>query len=314
MSKFLSQIVLNRNFILVLAVLLGMLKGEFAIYIKDYTFYILAVVMTFSMTGIGTRSLFPLQRNIAPMLLGTFLNYFVFGAVIISAAYLLMPSEQLFYGFVVIASTPPGVAVIPFSNILGGDVKYSIVGVLGAFISSVFLAPAIVGYFAQVEGEGINSFQLFLNMIKLVVLPLLVSRLLLWKKIEPTVVKLRGNIVDWGFAFIIFTAVGMNRQVFFSNFEVLLLTSLVLFIGTFGLGSLYEIFVRKAGIPEDVGMTQNLLLTIKSSGFAVVTSLSLFSTEAAVPSAVMAVFVLIYLLYLSFRTEYRNYKLKSQSI
>ncbi|MFA8437215.1 MAG: bile acid:sodium symporter family protein [Marinifilaceae bacterium] len=314
MAKALTQFILNRNFILVLAVFLGMWKGDYAAFIKDYTFYILAIVMTFSMTGIQTHSLFPLQRNIKPMLVGTFLNYIVFGVVIIAVAYWLMPSEKLFIGFVVIAATPPGVAVIPFSHILGGDVKYSIIGVLGAFIASVFLAPAIVGFFAQVEGEGINSFQLFVNMVKLVVLPLLFSRVLLWKPIQAGIVKVRGSVVDWGFAIIIFTAVGVNRQVFFSNFEVLLLSSVVLFIGTFGIGSLYELFVRKMGVREDVGTTQNLLLTIKSSGFSVVTALSLFGTEAAIPSAVMALFVLMYLLFLSFRKEYRNYKLKKQTI
>lgn len=302
MGSFVKAIVLNRNFILILAVLLGLSFGEWASVFQSYTFYILAIVMTFSTTGISTRAMFPLQQMIKPILMGSFLNYVVFGAVIIPLSYWLMPTPELFLGFVVIASTPPGVAVIPFSHILDGDLKYSIVGVLGAFLASIFLAPFIVSTFAKMEG-GIDPLHLFVSMIKLILIPLLISRLLLWNPIKPTVEKIRGKIVDWGFAFIVFTAVGLNRQVFFSNFDILLLVSFVLFIGTFGLGWVYDKFCKALKISKPVAVTQNLLVTIKSSGFAVVTALSLFGKEAAIPSAVMAVFVLMYLLYLSIRKE-----------
>ena len=307
MKQLATKIILNRNFILVLAVILGLLIGQWATLLKEYTFYILAVVMTFSTTGISTKAMFPLKEMVKPMLVGSFLNYIVFGAVIISLSHWLMPTPELFLGFVVIASTPPGVAVIPFSHILDGDLKYSIVGVLGAFIASIFLAPFIVGVFAKIDG-GIDPMQLFFAMIQLVLVPLIISRFLLWKPIKPTIEKTRGKIVDWGFALLIYTAVGLNRQVFFSNFEVLLLVSLVLFLGIFGLGWFYEMFSRKVGIPAPIAMTQNLLVTVKSSGFAVVTALTLFGTEAAIPSAVMAVFVLMYLLYLSIRKEFNDTK------
>ncbi|BAX81116.1 bile acid:sodium symporter family protein [Labilibaculum antarcticum] len=307
MTQIARKIILNRNFILVLAVVLGLLIGDWANLLKEYTFYILAIVMTFSTTGISTRALFPLKQMILPMLMGSFLNYVVFGAVIISLSYWLMPTPELFLGFVVIASTPPGVAVIPFSHILDGDLKYAIVGTLGAFISSLFFAPLIVGLFSNIDG-GINPLDLFITMVQLVLVPLLISRLLLWQPIKPTVEKFRGKIVDWGFALIIFTAVGLNRQVFFSNFDILLLVSLVLFLGIFGLGWIYELLSRKLGVKAPVAMTQNLLVTIKSSGFAVVTALTLFGEEAAIPSAVMAIFVLAYLLYLSVRKEIRDSK------
>jgi len=305
MKQLAVKIILNRNFILVLAVMLGLLIGQHASLFKNYTFYVLAVVMTFSTTGISTKAMFPLKEMIKPMIIGSLLNYVVFGAVIIGLSYWLMPTPELFLGFVVIASTPPGVAVIPFSHILEGDLKYAIVGTLGAFLSSIFFAPLIVGLFSNIDG-GIDPMQLFIAMVQLVLVPLLISRLLLWKPIKPTVEKVRGRIVDWGFALIIFTAVGLNRQVFFSNFEVLLLVSLVLILGTFGLGLVFEQFCRKIGAKAPVAITQNLLVTIKSSGFAVVTALTLFGEEAAIPSAVLAVVVLAYLLFLSIRKEFKD--------
>ncbi len=136
--------------------------------------------------------------------------------------------------------------------------------------------------------------------------PIIASRFLLYKPVFKYVTKIRGKAVDWGFAIIIFTAVGMNRDVFFSDPTILMLSSIVLLSATFGIGSLFEFFSKKAGIKYERNITQVLLLTIKSSGFSVVTAMTLFGKEAAIPSAILAVIVLLYLLYLSIRLEFKK--------
>lgn len=302
--NFIIKLILNRNFILVFAVIMGMILGDFASYIKSYTIYVLAITMVFSTTGIDSKALLPLKKLVKPMLVGTVLNYFVFGTVVLILAWFLMPSKELFMGFVVIVAAPPGVAVIPFTGILKGDIEYSILGVFGAFLASIIIAPALIGLFSK--GANISSWSLLVLMIKLVLVPMIFSRFLLYKPVFKYVKKIRGKVVDWGFAIIIFTAVGMNRDVFFSNPVILILVSSVLLLATFGLGTLYEIIAEKRGNTYERSITQVLLLTIKSSGFSVVTALTLFGKEAAIPSAVLAVIVLLYLLYLSIRLEIKN--------
>src|SRR6056297_1055856 len=302
--KILYNIFLNRNFILVFAVIMGMVLGDYAVFFKDYTIYVLAITMIFSTTGIDSKALLPLKKLIKPMLVGTVLNYFVFGIVVLVLAWLLMPTKELFMGFVVIVAAPPGVAVIPFAGILKGDIEYSIIGVFGAFLASIAIAPAIIELFAK--NADVSSWSLFMLMIKLVLVPLILSRLLLFKPVFKYVAKIRGKVVDWGFAIIIFTAVGMNRDVFFSNPVVLLLSTIVLLAATFGIGTIFELFSKKMGIKPGRSITQVLLLTIKSSGFSVVTALTLFGKEAAIPSAILAVIVLLYLLFLSIRMEIKK--------
>jgi len=302
--KLLYNIFLNRNFILVFAVIMGMVFGDYAVYFKDYTIYVLALTMIFSTTGIDSKALLPVKKLFKPMLVGTLLNYLIFGIVVLILAWLLMPTNELFMGFVVIVAAPPGVAVIPFAGILKGDIEYSILGVFGAFLASIAIAPAIIELFAR--NADVSSWSLFMLMIKLVLVPLILSRLLLIKPIFKYVAKIRGKVVDWGFAIIIFTAVGMNRDVFFSNPVVLLLSTIVLLAATFGIGTIYELFSKKMGIKPGRSITQVLLLTIKSSGFSVVTALTLFGKEAAIPSAILAVIVLLYLLFLSIRMEIKK--------
>lgn len=301
---FLINLIKNRNFILILAVVLGLSIGDFANYIKDYTIYILALVMTFSMTNIRTQSLYPPSKLLKPMLMGAMLNYLIYALVTIVLAYWLIDDKELFYGFVVIATTTPGVAVIPFSNILNGDVEYAVKGVLGAFLCAIFLTPFAVGWLTG--NNGISSVTLFILMIKTIVIPLILSRFLLHAKLLSTVNLIRGKIVDWGFASLIFIAIGVNRAVFFQETTILFSIALVLFISHFILGISYEFIAAKWLKNRAYLISQNLLITIKSSGFAVVTALTLFGKKAAIPTAVLPIFVLLYLLFLSFRNDYRH--------
>jgi bile acid:Na+ symporter, BASS family len=299
--NFIKSIILNRNSILVFAVLSGLIFGNYASLIKDYNIYILGVTMIFSMTGLNLSIIKSFNQVAKPFLMGIILNYLVFGLVLLPLAWFLMPTKELFYGFVVIVAAPPGVAIIPFSYILRGRIEYAIIAVTGAFVASIFVAPFLVNTFAK--SEGIKPYDLFITMVQLVVIPLIVAQFLRIKRISPAVQLIRGKVVDWGFALLIFVAVGVNRQVFFSNPSILFLVATTIAVSTFGLGTLFNMVAKKFKVPSDLIISQNMLTTIKSSGFSVFTALTLFGQEAAIPSAVLAVMVLLYLIYLSLRNS-----------
>ncbi len=282
-----------------MAVLLGLIIGDFAIHLKKYTTYILALVMTFSMTNIRTQSLYPFNKLLLPMLKGALLNYILYAVIMLTSARLLISDEELFYGFVIIATTAPGVAIIPFSSILKGDIEYSIKGVLGAFFLTIILTPFVVGFLTG--NNEISSSKLFVLMIKTIIIPLVLSRILLIGKIRDQIEKVRGKVVDWGFATLIFIAIGVNRAVFFHQSNMLIGIAVVLLISHFVTGILHEYLFNRISKDKAILTSDNLLLTIKSSGFAVVSALELFGQKAAIPTAVLPIFVLLYLLYLSFR-------------
>lgn len=302
MSRFL-KLLSNRNSILILSVILGLTIGDCAHYIKGSTIFILALVMTFSTTGIDIRSVFPLKNSLRIMLSAITLNYLIGTAVIMILSLLFIKDTSLLYGMVVIGASPPGIAVIPFSLILKGDLTFSIIGTLGAYLSAAIIAPLIILIFTS---GSIGAFPIFLMMVKIILIPILLSRLLRIKRVYPLVVKIRGRAVDIGFAFIIFIAVGLNRHVFFSDMNSLLLISTILLFSTFGLGFFFMRFFGGYFGNRKENISQMLLLTIKSSGFTAATSLSLFGERAAIPSAIMSVVILVYLLFLSIRNDAKS--------
>lgn len=294
----------NRNTILVVAIILGLVINDLSFVLKDYNIYILAIVMVFSTSGISTSGLLPVSHALKIMGTSVMLGYFIFSSVLLFFSWLLVNDNYLFYGLVVIAASPPGVAVIPFTHYLRGNMNYTMIGTLGAYLASIFMAPLIITIFSG--SDALKPSQIALIMVKIIILPFLISRVLRTKKVYPLVEKIRGRIVDIGFAIIIYIAVGINRQVFFNNFDVLAIISLLFFVSMFLLGALYNFFAHKLHINPSVRVSQNLLLTVKSSGFTASVSLAIFGKEAAVPSAIMAVLVLVYLIYLSLRNQLKQ--------
>lgn len=300
--QWLVSILKNRNTLLVAAIVLGLTFGDYAHFIKHLTFYLLAIVLSFSTTGIVFSELSSKRQIASYMSTGFLLNYLLFGTVLLVVAYYLSASTEIFYGFVVIVATPPGVAIIPFSYMLKGDINKATLGTLGGFLASVVLAPFIIKYFTG--NDSMRILPLFLNMVFIILIPMMLSRILLLKAIKPFTLKARGKIVNFGFAIIIFTAIGVNRDILLSDFKTILNIALIFFIAMFILGQAYDLLLKKLKVDKPTRISQNLLITLKSSGFSVVTALELFDGTAVIPSALMSIFVLAYLLFLSFKAHF----------
>lgn len=300
MLRMAAKIIRNRNTILVMAVIAGLLGGKAAAPLKDYTIWVLALVMLVSTTGISVKSLVPFRHTLGIFGLGILFNYIIFSSVALLLGWLLFPANAYFMGIVVIAFSPPGIAVIPFSQILYGNTNYTILATLGSYLAAVLILPWIFDLFPAETTLDRTHILYFLT--KIIIIPLILSRLLLLKPIRPVVEKIRGRVTDLGFAFIIFVAVGLNRHVFFDISEVLIKTIIILVVLTFGLGAAYAWLNKQFRWTDNrTEVSHKLLLTIKSSGFTATTALALFGQKAAVPSAVMAVMVLVYLIYLGLK-------------
>lgn len=295
--KYLLKFIQNRNVILLSALFFAFLIPRGGRYLTDYTIYILALVMSFSMTGINFKMLADLKSVGKITLESVLLNYIIHGTIVISLAY-FFADKASFYGFVVIAATPPGVAIIPFTHTFKGNLDYSFKGILGTYLLAIIITPLIISIFA--EDANLNSTVLLVLILKIIVIPLIISRLLLIKQIFPTVEKIRGKVVDLGFALIIYTAIALNRDLILSQFDSVIVSSVILFISIFISGLIFIILSRRSN-DKKTAISRNLMLTIKGSGFAIATTLILFDKSSAIPASVMSIFVLLYLISLNIR-------------
>ncbi len=300
MSKFFS----NRNVILISALIFGFLIPSGGKYISAFIIYILALVMSFSTTGVQLKMLKEIKSVVKITLISIFLNYIVLGGIILILAY-FFTDKQTFYGFIVIAASPPGVAIIPFTYSFKGDLNYSFKGFLGTYLFSIILTPLIIWIFARDTEIDINH--LLLLILQIIVIPMILSRILLLKKLIGTVAKLRGKVVDWGFAIILYTAVALNKELILGNVNLVISSFLILFAGMFVSGSVF-LYLNRNNKNRPKVISENLMLTIKSSGFAVTTILALFDRSSAIPAVVLSIMVLLYIITLNIQLHIKSRK------
>ncbi len=292
----LKNLLRNRNSLLVLSLILGLLWGDGAEWIKGVILPILMILMTVSTLGI-TGSTFSSPRSLwTPALVGVGMNYAVLTTFIIALNALLVHDSDLRLGFVIIAVVPPAVAVIPFTLFLGGNQQYSLLGMIGAYLAALVITPFLALAFI---GPGFISLsKLILIIIELILAPLVLSRILVRLGLDSRLESVRGPITNWGFFLVSYAIVGLNRETLLSHPLSLLEVALIAIASTFFLGWIIESAGKMFSVEPKTSISLVLLGTLKNYGLAGGMALALFSEKTSVPAAVSSVFMVVYIIWL----------------
>ncbi|MBP1700829.1 MAG: hypothetical protein H6Q41_6017 [Deltaproteobacteria bacterium] len=204
------NLVRNRNFILISALVIGLLWGKGARWTEPMTLPALAIVMTFSTMGVPESIFRSLRGLLRPMMIGIVMNYFILGIVLLLLNTVLIYDEALRLGFILIAAVPPAVAVIPFTYFLRGDETLSLIGTAGAYLGALIIMP--LGAFLFFGPGFIDPMKLVVIMLELILLPLIASRLLFKIGMASRLDSIKGPITNWSFFLLTYTIVGLNRE------------------------------------------------------------------------------------------------------
>jgi BASS family bile acid:Na+ symporter len=291
----------KREFILISALLLGIVFGDAARFTKQLTLPALALAMTVSVSRVSSSAFLPLQKTMRSTLLAVFFNYLVLSPVILLMGWWLMPESALWIGFVTVSAAPPGVGIIPFTYLLEGDINLSVIGTIGAYLAALIIAPLMT---LLLLGEALlQPTKLVVIILELILVPLILSRVLLVKGIARYSEKWGGTVINWSFFLVIFTVVGLNREVFLGQPTVLVLSAVVASISTFGLGYLIELALKALAVDRPTRMSLILMGTVKNSGLAAAVALALFGERASVPGALVASVTVLFLICLGARPK-----------
>ena len=293
------KILKNRNFIFILAFALGFLIGDSAgTWIKYLAIPAIAIVMVASLIQFPFENFLNFKSLIKPALYSILVFYFIFGAVVLLLAKLLIRDNQLWIGFVLLACAPPGVAVPPFTKILGGDEKFSIIGMVSTYIAIMAIFPLAGIIF--IGSNFVQPLKLIILFVEVIIGPMIVSQILIRFKWDKYITRHRGTIVNWGLFVIIFVVIALNRNLFFKDLKVLGIISLISLISILGLWLLLNLILKKLKFKSSIRKSLVLFGTVKNGPFAATMALRLFSEKASVPGAIFSIFLIIYLIILSF--------------
>lgn len=297
----LKSLLRNRNWIFLLALASGLLAPYAAPMTRHLVLPALALAMAISMMEIESDVFRRPRALIFPALLGIIMNYIVLGNIIIGLSALLIRDETIWIGFVLLAASPPAVAVIPFSAFLRGNGALSLIGTAGAYLGALAIIPLIaLGLLSSVT---FDSFKLLMITMELILLPLAVSRFLIRKGWEERIEPHRGAITNWSFFVVLYTLIALNRNLI-RHATALLPVAAISLLSMFVLGFLIDWVSGLFHIPKETRTSLVLLGTLKNQGLSGGLALTLFSQEAALPSAVSTIVMIGYIIWLDFKKRW----------
>jgi BASS family bile acid:Na+ symporter len=299
MIRFLN----NRNFIFLLAIGFGLALPQPAVWTKLMMMPALALVMTLATINVSNDYFLKPRAIVIPSLFGVLMTYVILGGVILAAAALLVNDQNLWIGFVLIAAVPPAVAVIPFTAILEGNVSYALSGTVASYLAALAIMPLMFWIFI---GTGFaDPYKLIRIMLLLIVLPLVLSRIILYFNWQDRIAPVRGLLTDWGFFIVLYSMIGVNRNLIFSQPLLIVPIAMVVLAATFILGFVIEKVGVLAKVDKKNMISLVLLGTLKNQGIAGGLAIALFEKEAALPSAVYSIFMILYIMWLDLRRRWQ---------
>ncbi|MEQ8182168.1 MAG: hypothetical protein ABRQ29_10670, partial [Smithellaceae bacterium] len=260
------KLLANRNFIFLLAITLGLLLPQPAEWLKVLIMPALALVMTLATINVPNNYFLNPRSILKPSLAGLFMSYVVLsGALLILSAWLIN-DKNLWIGFVLIAAVPPAVAVIPFTAILDGNVSYTLSGTVASYIAALLIMPLFFWLFMGAAFE--DPYKLLKIMLLLIVLPLLLSRGILYFNWQDRLFPVRGLLTDWGFFIVLYSMIGVNRNLIFSNPLAVAPIAGIVIGTTFLLGWLIQIICGLCRVDKKNVISLVLQGTMKNQGIA----------------------------------------------
>jgi len=275
----------------------GFATGGFPAYSREISQVALILGMTFSLTEISIGGISP-RTELRPFLIALAMSYVVLSGLILSFVF-VSPDPQIRNGWVLMASVPPAIAVVPITSILKGDTRRSLISLALLYVLGLGLVPAITVLFTN---QAVPLQELVLQTILLIGVPLVASRFL---RRWPRVVDFRGSAVSISFFFLVVAIAGSTRAPLLAHPELIAILAVLSFARTFLLGGVVFVLTRALEVPWAERVAVTAFSSFKNLGLTVVLAYALFGAVATLPSIVSLVFEILWLaaLPLLFRTR-----------
>lgn len=289
----------NRNFIFILSITFGLVLPQAAEWTKTLMMPALALVMTLATINVPNDYFLKPRAILKPSLAGILMTYVILSGAILLVSALLIDDKNPWIGFVLIAAVPPAVAVIPFTAILEGNVSSTLSGTVASYLTALLIMPLMFWIFIGVDFD--DPYKLVRIMLLLIIIPLVLSRVILYFNWQDRIAPVRGLLTDWGFFIVLYSIIGVNRDLIFNRPLSIVPVAGVVFFTTFVLGWAIQKTCLLFNVDKKNIISLVLQGTLKNQGIAGGLAIALFEKEAALPSAIYSIFMILYIMWLDWR-------------
>ncbi len=256
---------------------------------------ILILIMTLSFTETDFSAFKNLKKSRDPFLAGILINYCLIFFMFLFLGRLFKIEGELWAGLVLTAATPPGLAIMPFASVVGGNMFFATAATLSAFIATLLFTPGLTAFF--IGSNAISYLSLLRMLFYLIIIPLILGLILQKIYLKDFAKKIHGGAVNIGFGVIFAVIFGINRNFLFGQPVYIVKLLLISFIVVFGLAFMARFILRFLDYSVKVKKSIVLVATIKNSIFGATAGLSLLGPQGAIPGTVVTFVTLVYLMF-----------------
>ena len=296
-----KKLLRNRNFILFLAAMFGLVLPQASRWTADLTLPALAVIMSLATMGVSGNVLRSPRSLMVPAIFGILMSYVVLAGFILGIGAIIIHEENLWKGIIILAVVPPAVAIIPFTEFLNGNSTYSLIGTTAGYLGALIIMPLV--FFKLLWSNSFDLGRVPIITALLIIVPFVISRILVRKKIAGKIEPIKGTIINWSFFVVFYSIVGLNQDIFVRQPLSLVPVAAIAIASTFLLGLIIDSVGRLFRIDSKILTSLVLLGTLKNYGLAGGLALALFSKQTALPATVSAIFMFIYIVWLGFKVR-----------
>jgi BASS family bile acid:Na+ symporter len=271
---------------------IGFVTGGFPGYSKEISQLALGLGMTFAMTEISFVGISP-RAEFRRFLVSLGMTYVALGGLLFIFAF-LSSDPGIHDGWILMASVPPAIAVVPITAYLQGDTRRTVISLALLYVIGLFVVPILTWGFTH---QTVPLGDLVLQTILLIGVPMLASRpLRRWQR----VVDARTSGVSLSFFFLVIAIAGSTRGPLLTRPELLLPLGVFSVGRTFGIGALVIALARAFRLPRDDQVALAVFASFKNLGLTVVLAFAVFGPVATLPSIVSLVCEILWLATLPF--------------
>lgn len=277
----------SHSIMMTLGLAAGIAIGGFPTMTKEISMGALALLMTISLTNIrfSEAKVTGLSRDAVLMLV---LNYGCLSGVILLMGSFF--SEELWWGWVLMAAAPSAISIVPFTSILGGSTHKALFSTSVNYLAALILMPVIS---LALIGSAVSVFSLVTSLLLLIVLPMALSRVLMRREMGK---ESRTTVTNLSFFVLIFAVAGSNREAFLNDFSMVIAVSVACLIRTFGTGSLSELALRRMSVPKEDRIHIVLFSGYKNLGLTATLAIALFEPAVAIPATICIMFEVLWII------------------
>jgi len=250
----------------------------------------LVVMMSLSLSNLKLRGLKVADHSKA-IARALFLSVGLSSGATIALA--LLFQGDLRTGWFMVAAVPSAVSLVAFTFLMKGELEPTLVSTAALYIIALALTPLLS---LVLLGEAVDITVLLTYVALMILLPIIVSRPIRRLNVRPQY----GTIVINLALFVLIVAVaGPNRNIFFHELDLLAAMLAVAVIRIFGIGILWDRYLRFRGVPRERRVPEVMFSTHKNNGMAATLAIALVGPEAAVPATICVVVDIAWLIFLS---------------